>query len=554
MKIYPFLLFLFLSVNLHAQYSKHLIQFKDKGSNKYSLKEPSAYLSAKALQRRTRYQIAIDSSDLPVSESYLDSLRKIPNVTIINTSKWLNQVLIQTADSSALTKIRTFSFVKKAAPIGQSKNRSNLPVDKFSSERIATPQRTGMQMLQLDSANYGNSYKQIHIHEGEYLHNKGLQGNGITIAMLDAGYKNYTTVGGLDSLRNNNQILGTWDFVKNELTVAEDDAHGLYCLSIMAGNIPGKFLGTAPKASYYLFRTEDAATEYPIEEQNWAAGAERADSLGVDMISSSLGYSEFDDARFNYRYADMNGNTTLVTRAADMAAKKGILVCNSAGNSGGSSWKYIVAPADGDSVLAVGATNVNAVPAWFSSYGPNANGKIKPDVASVGDDTYLLNTAGNIVTGDGTSFSNPNLAGLIACLWQAFPEFNNMQIIDAVKRSASKYNNPDDRIGYGIPNMRVAYQYLLEKKYQGILSSKWINVFPNPFTTSFTALIKAKETGELFYQLMDASGRIYVKGIENVIQDQYAQLQFNDLGYLPKGVYILHVSNGKNKATHRLIK
>lgn len=545
---------LLLSLELQAQYTRHIIQFRNKAGTRFSLTDPTPYLSAKAIKRRARFQLMIDSTDLPVSSVYIDSIRTIPTVTILTSSKWLNQLLIQTTDSAALKKIRSFSFVKTTSSIGTTINRTNPILDKFSSEKITTLQRTGMQMMQLDSAAYGNSFDQIHIHEGEYLHNKGLQGQGITIAMLDAGYKNYTSIGGLDSLRNSNRVLGTWDFVKNEPSVVEDDAHGLYCLSILAGNIPGKFIGTAPKASYYLFRTEDASSEYPVEELYWAAAAERADSLGVDMISSSLGYSEFDDPRFNYTYQDMNGNTTIVTKAADLAAKKGILVCNSAGNSGGSAWKYISAPADGDSVLSIGATNVKGVPAFFSSYGPSASGKIKPDVASVGDDTYLISTAGTIVTGDGTSFSTPNLAGLIACLWQAFPEFNNIDIMDAVKKSASKYNNPDDRIGYGIPNMRLAYQWLLQKKYQGQLQNKWINVSPNPFDTEVNVLINAKETGLVHYQLMDMLGRIYVKGSEITTQDQYTSIRILNLGYLAKGVYLLRIMNGNATETIRILK
>lgn len=537
-----------------AQYSRHIIQLIYKGAGKHSLSTPSTFLTAKAINRRSKYQIALDSTDLPISDIYLDSIRKIPNVILLNTSKWLNQVLIQTTDSSSLKKIRNLSFVKGTFSIATKKNNNTLPADKFSSEYIFSAPRSGIQMNQIEPATYGNSYGQINLHEGEFLHSNGFQGQGMTIAMLDAGFLNYTAVNALDSLRKNNQLLGTWDFVKNEASVSEDDAHGLYCLSIMAANLPGKFIGTAPKAAYYLFRTEDVSSEFPVEEHYWAAAAERADSLGVDMISSSLGYTEFDDPRFNYTYLNMNGNSTMVTRAADLAAKKGILVCNSAGNSGGSTWKYIGAPADGDSVLAIGATNVNGVPAWFSSYGPNASGKIKPDVASVGDDTYIITPSGNIASGDGTSFSNPNLAGLIACLWQAFPEYNNMEIIEAVKRSASKYNNPDYRIGYGIPNMRKAFQYLLEKKYQGLLADKWIKAFPNPFQSEFNMLIKPKETGILAYQLMDISGKIYQRGRENVLQNQFTQIRCSNLGLLPKGIYFIRVINGNSMETIPLIK
>lgn len=544
---------LFFCLQANAQYSRHIIQFTYKGP-KFTFSNPSSYLSSKAIKRRTTYQISIDSTDLPVHEMYLDSIRKLSTVLILSSSKWLNQVLIQTTDSAALKKIRSFPFVKGSMSVATKVNRINFPIDKFSSEKITAAPGSGIQMVELDSVDYGNSFGQINIHEGVYLHQNGFQGQGMTIAMLDAGYLNYHTVSAFDSLRKNNQILGTWDFVKNEPSVSEDDAHGLYCLSIMAGNLPGRYIGTAPKASYYLFRTEDVASEYPIEEHFWAVGAERADSLGVDIISSSLGYTDFDDPIFNYSYQDMNGNKTMVTRAADLAAKKGIIVCNSAGNAGGNSWKFIGAPADGDSVLAIGATNINGVPAWFSSYGPSASGKIKPEVASVGDDTYVITPSGNIARGDGTSFSNPNLAGLIACLWQAFPEYNNMEIIDAVKRSASTYNNPNNRIGYGIPNMRLAFHYLLEKKYQKTLSEKWVKAFPNPFQSDVVILIKPKESGTIQYQLIDMSGKQYRSGIEQATKDQFMQLRITDLGYLPKGVYQLRIIHGRSSETISLLK
>lgn len=546
---------LFLCFNTKAQYSRQIIQFSHKGLGKYTLQNPSEYLSEKSLQRRTKYKIPIDSTDLPISSAYLDSIRKIPNVTILSTSKWLNQVLIQTTDSAAMRKIRNLSFVKNSMPIGRSLNRNNLPQEKFSQEIIKPVQRTGMQMVNIDADDYGNSYQQINMHEGQYLHNKGFLGKGITIAMLDAGYFNYDKISAFDSLRQNNRILGTWDFVKNESSVAEDHPHGLYCFSIIGANLPGTFIGTAPHASFYLFRTEDDATETPVEEHNWALAAERADSLGVDMISSSLGYSEFDDPAFNHTYQDMNGNTTLITKAADLAAKKGIIVCNSAGNSGNDAWKYITAPADGDSVLTVGAVNYLGMPASFSSFGPSASGKIKPDVTSVGDDTYFIGTYGTAAVGDGTSFSNPNIAGLIACLWQAFPEFNNMEIIDAVKKSSSHYYAPTDKLGYGIPNMKLAYQLLLEKKYQGQFTTNWIRVVPNPFQSHINVMVKPKASGFIEYELFNMSGRMLHKGKETVNADLFVvQIKIDHVGYLPRGAYNLRITNGFAKEIVRLVK
>jgi len=236
----------------------------------------------------------------------------------------------------------------------------------------------------------------------------------------------------------------------------------MQCFSIIAANIPGHFVGTAPKASFFLYRSEDAATEYPIEEHNWVCAAERVDSAGGDIISSSLGYTTFDNAAFNHSHSDLNGNTTMASIGADLAAKKGILVLNAAGNEGNDSWRFISTPADADSILAVGAVNSAGVVGSFSSYGPSADGQVKPDVASVGVGTIHQASNNNIGAGNGTSYACPNLAGLVTCLWQGFPELNNMTIIDAVKRSGSTYTTPNDRVGYGIPDMKKAVLHLLK--------------------------------------------------------------------------------------------
>ena len=538
-----------------AQYSRHIIQFRHKGGTPYSLDNPSAYLSSKAIARRSRYNILTDSADLPAPPRFFDSLRASGSVTVQSYSKWLNQVLIITTDAAALTKISQLSFVKSSSPIANRPEIIEAPEDKFSKElQSIVSQTANNNNIQSDVLNYGSSYAQVHIHEGEYLHNQGFMGQGITIAMLDAGYFKYNVLTAFDSLRKNNQFLGEWDFVKNESSVAEDHPHGMYCLSILAANQPGKLVGTAPKASYYLFRTEEAATEFPVEEHNWVVAAERADSLGVDIISSSLGYTKFDNSVFNHTYSDMNGKTTMITNGADMAMKKGMIVCNSAGNDGTSSWKYIAAPADGDSVFAIGAVNASGLPASFSSYGPSSDGRVKPNVASVGWGTYFIQTNDLVAQGNGTSFSNPNLAGLIACLWQAFPEFTNMQILDAVQRSSSKYSNPDDRIGYGIPNMHLAFDILVQKKREKILADDWVKTFPNPFTTGFTVLIRANNTGKLTTQLTDMAGRILKTSQVEVQQGQYYSITENNLGNLPAGVYNLRVIDGREKRTIRLVK
>jgi subtilisin family serine protease len=559
MKLIPVILLCLITLPGRSQLTRHIIELTDKKSTTYSLNTPSAYLSAKAIARRTRYNIAIDSADLPVSRAYIDSIAKIPNVKILNTSRWLNQVLIQTTDAGALAKIQLFPFVKKSSPAASRPAFSMAPAEKLNEEITEISSGTNYrQSINENYYDYGNAFGQIHIHEGEFLHDNGFRGEGMTVAILDAGFLSYLSSPAFDSVRLSNRVLGTWDFVKNEASVNEDHPHGMYCFSIMASNRPGVLVGTAPKANYYLFRTEDAATEYPVEEQNWAVAAETADSLGVDLISSSLGYSTFDDVSLNHSYADMNGKNTMITRAADMAVKKGMIVTNSAGNSGASSWKYLIAPADGDSVFAIGAVNVNGQVASFSSYGPSSDGRIKPDIASVGWNTVVTNTSGNAVQGSGTSFSNPNIAGLITCLWQAFPEFNNIEILQAVKKNSSRFSNPDDRIGYGIPNMKAAYDFLFKERQirqaSSVLGENYIKVYPIPFSNQFTVLYKSAQPGKLSMELIDVSGRIIQTQSRSVGANEITFIELTQLDRLPAGQYFLRYRDGSRKGTITLVK
>ena len=455
------------NANSYAQFSKYIIRLKDKGTNPFSISNPSAYLTARSIQRRTKYGIAIDSTDLPITPRYIDSIRLAGAVVILNSSKWLNQVAIQTTDAAALAKIASFPFVLSSGPIAARNSQTITPVNKkLDAEFTQAPDPTTPNMTLGDYYSYGASFGQVHLHNGEFLHNRGFRGQGMQMAVLDAGFFHYLTLPTFDSIRNNGQVLGTWDFVTGNASVDEDNAHGMNCLSTIAANMPGVFMGTAPKTSFYLYRTEDVASEYPIEEQNWVAGIERADSLGIDISSTSLGYFTFDNAIFNYTYADMDGNTTLSARGADMAAKKGILCLFAAGNEGNGSWHFIITPSDADSVMAVGAVNTSGVVGSFSSYGPSSDGQIKPSVAAVGVNAVIANpSTGQPGFGSGTSFACPNMAGLTTCLWQAFPEINNMGIIGVMQQSATRATNPDDRVGYGIPDMKKAFVKLIKQLY-----------------------------------------------------------------------------------------
>ena len=455
------LLWGFFCLPLNAQLNRYRVQFADKTATSFQLNNPAAFLSQRAIDRRARYHIPVDSADLPIPSVYIEQLQAVPGVVLLNQSKWLNAASILITESSALLSIQALPFVTSIEGIAA--RRGNVPNLEEDEIIPLSPVSSRRQKTGSDYFNYGpNSLAEITLHNGQFLHNLGLRGNGMQIAMLDGGFYNYLSLPAFDSVNSHNRVLTTWDFVSRHASVSEDHPHGMQCFSIIAANIPGQFVGKAPEASFHLFRTEDAASEFPIEEFNWVCGAERADSLGADVISSSLGYGyDWSNPVADYLYSDLNGDITMAARGADIAAAKGILVFNAAGNSGNDSWKMITTPADGDSVVAVGAVNNNRQPGSFSSYGPSADGRIKPDLASVGVAAMLQTTSGTIGLSNGTSFACPNLAGLASCLWQGFPEYNNMRIIQAMKESADRYSQPDTRTGYGIPDMKKAFMLLL---------------------------------------------------------------------------------------------
>ena len=534
MKLILFLLLpVFFVATGFSQYPKYLVRFTDKNNTPYSLTQPSQYLSQASIARRIRYHISLDSTDLPVNPDYVDSVLSKGNVQFLSASKWLNQILIYCTDIQTISKIQTLPFVSLVEGIGN-KPVADSPYHPFKEKIQPLPPSVNKAEGGADVFSYGNSYDQIHIHLGEFLHDKGYTGKGITIAMLDAGFNNYTGIPALDSVVQHNQILGVRDYVAYDNSVTEDDIHGMYCLSTIAADLPGQMVGSAPKANFWLIRTENTASEYPIEEHNWVVGAEFADSAGADMISSSLGYSQFDDPAFNHTYADFYQNSTIVSKGAAFACRKGMIVTNSAGNEGNSPWTYIIFPADADSVCTVAAVDKTGQIAYFSSYG--YPGKIKPDIASVGLNTVIASASGPVM-GSGTSFSNPNIAGLIACLWQAFPAYNNMTILQAVYQSSDRYLNPDDRYGYGIPNMKIAYHILKKKQNIDLYGSDWLFAEPDPFTTQIDTRLIGQVDGNATVELTDADGNIIA--VNNLIteQDEVYTYSFTQLGYLPEGNY-----------------
>lgn len=551
MKKYTFaFLLLITTLLINAQTTtNYWIVFKDKKDNPYSLDKPESYLSERSIARRERQHIPINERDLPVNPSYVNALKRIGAV-IKNKSKWYNGVTITLADESRLNEISALPFVKSVTKIVITPSEKS--AEKFNFEAAVSSENDLSSKAPEITYNYGVSYNQAHMIGVDCLHGWGNTGEGMVIAQLDAGYYNVNTLPAFDSMRINHQLLGCRDFVTGDTLVFEDFPHGMNVLSCMVGNLPGKLVGTAPKAKYWLLRTEDAGSESLQEEINWMVGAEFADSVGADIINSSLGYNIFDDASTSHTYADMDGNTTIVTKAADWAASVGIFVVSSAGNSGGPSWYKITAPADADSVLTVGAVDASGAIASFSSRGPSYDGRIKPDVVARGVGAITAANGGDITPNSGTSFSAPIISGAVACLWQAHPTKTNMEIMQAILQSSSQYNTPDTVKGYGIPDFCWA-NFILAGIDEQQLNDEALNIYPNPFNAaveiSFYSLKKQSARIELF----DISGRT-VSAKQAELEMNGNRISFPGTEELSPGIYILQLRTGEKIFTKKIVK
>lgn len=424
---------------------KYRVSLTDKNGSPYSIDKPEDFLSSKAIERREKQGLKISMSDLPVSTAYINKI-KSSGVNIVVTGKWDNFVTISTNDLRKVDEITRFPFVKQVELVWKARKSSN---------NAKKPERDGVvnQMKKTDNY-YGLGEKQIKISNGDKLHNAGFKGEGMTIAVIDAGYHNMDIITGM----NNIKVLGTKDFVDPNSDIYAQNSHGMSVLSCIAMNQPYYMVGTAPKASYWLLRSEDDSSEHLVEQDYWAAAVEFADSVGVDVVSTSLGYNTFDDSSKNYKYRDLDGKYSLMSRQASMMASKGLLLVCSAGNSGAGSWKKITTPGDAFDIITVGAIGVNGVLANFSSIGNTTDNRVKPDVVGVGYRTSVMATDGNISRANGTSFSTPITTGLLTCLWQALPHLSVYELIELVHKSGDRAEFPDNIYGYGVPDVWKAYE------------------------------------------------------------------------------------------------
>lgn len=547
--------YLWVLSSLAQQEMYYFVPFKDKQGTPYQISNPEAFLGSRSLERRKKQNIAITEEDLPVNPSYINQV-KATNATIQYATKWLNGVVVL-CNESVLEQIKALSFVKKE-DIKVIKTRPTTEAEKkVNTKRTYKTAQNNKDFIgdfDFSKNDYGYSYQQIQMIAVDEMHKKGYFGENILMAIFDSGFKEADKQSYFKHLFENGQILDTYDFVMNEKSVYEDDEHGRMVLSCIAAWQKGLITGTAPKAQFYLFRTEDASSEFVIEEYNWLAAAERSDSLGVDIISSSLGYTTFDDKSTSYQLKDLDGKTAISTKAAEIASQKGIVVVTSAGNEGGNSWGKISAPADAPSVLSIGAVNSRGSITYFSSRGYTADGRVKPDVLAMGAGTTVGSLNSDVTTASGTSFSCPITAGLVAGFWQANPQLSSKQVVEYIRRSGNQYAKPDSVYGYGVVNfLRADYLAKRETLPNGIMTGQNPNdilLYPNPYKKTNPELLPIIAWGanyrgkKIEVKIYDSKSKLIAsfevaKAEKETVLEQFRQM--------PTGEYIVTISPNASK-------
>ena len=534
-KIFFIILFFFCFVGFSQEDA--WVYFKAKNNSQRYYDDPLLMLSQRAIDRRVKQNISLDSKDVPIDISYINQIKAVLGITIKAKSKWLNALHIR-GTQTTINSLKSFVFVEKIDFANKALNLTGRNVAVAKMKAVNKILET-----QVDFA-YGSSGNQIQMLHGDVLHQQNYTGSGKIIAVMDTGFPGVNTAQPFKRLRDNNQILGGYDFVARNANFYTSDSHGTMVLSCMGGYQENALVGTAPDASYYLFRTEDVSSENPVEESYWVEAAEKADSLGVDIINTSLGYFEFDKTAYNHTYNDMDGKTAFMTRGAEIAFSRGMIVVASAGNEGATANPHIGVPADGISVLTIGAVDASKTVASFSSIGPSFDNRVKPDVVAQGKSVVLSDSSGNIGTASGTSFSSPITAGMVACLWQAFPNKTNKEIRDLIVKSADRYSVPDNQYGYGIPDYSLALSNGL-----GVndFLVKDVFLYPNPTNDIITVSSNGKfDTGTVRVFSM-LGQKITEQKITKTVPDI-------SLKTLQSGIYIYEIDWNGNVTTGKIIK
>ncbi|MCI1187579.1 S8 family serine peptidase [Hymenobacter sp. DH14] len=525
---------------------RHLVYFRDKAGTPFSVTQPQAFLSARAIARRTRQGIAVLPRDLPVTPAYVAQIRALAGgPKVLYTSRWFNAALVS-CDSTTLARVAALPSVRSATTLNRTARAAQPDAP------VKAPAAPAARTL-ASRAYYGSAYAQNQQIGVPLMHDAGYRGEGMQIAVFDTGFPGVNRISALQPLFLEQRLASTRNFVDGGTSVYQRGNHGTNCLSTMAANEPGFFVGSAPKATYHLCITEDDFSEHPVEEANWLAAAEYADSTGVDVISSSLGYTDFDAPSPSYTYADMNGRTAISSRAATMAARVGMLVVNAAGNEGNRTWHYISAPADADSILTVGAVDSLGNHAAFSSYGPTADGRIKPTLSAMGQAAAVLDPSGVAFRGNGTSFACPVLAGMAAAFWQANPTLTAQQVIAVLRGTASQAAIPDNTLGYGLPNFGRAYNSLHPNNPLDTTAAnpaESLTLYPNPRGTGALILVlpPALRGTALAVRVLDMRGAVVAR--QQLPATQAAEVALK-LGPLAKGQYLCEVSAGATRQAVR---
>jgi hypothetical protein len=532
--IFLFLMFSLSSV-VFSQEEDAWVYFNAKAELQAYFGSPETMLSQRSLDRRANQNIAIDFKDIPIDLTYILEVKAVSGITVMAKSKWMNALHIR-GTQLIINSLKGMSFVEKVDFANKTLNQAGKTAKPFKQKEQAKSEKT-----KIDYA-YGASGNQIKMLKGDVLHQQNFTGAGKIIAILDAGFLGVNSAQPFKRIRDNNQILGGYNFVMRNENFDSSDSHGTSVLSTMGGYVENELIGTAPNASYYLFITEDVRSENPVEESLWVEAAEKADSLGVDIINTSLGYFEYDNPAYSHTYIEMNGSTAFISRGAEIAFSKGIFVVASAGNSGASADPFIAVPADAVSVLAVGAVDSGKKKAYFSSIGPSYDQRVKPDVMAQGVATVVSDEFGIIRTANGTSFSGPVMAGMVASFWQAFPKKTNKEIKDLIIQSSDKYSVPTPLYGYGVPDFSKALTLAIED-----LDKNYFAAYPNPTSDfiSFQFPQNFKKGIVTFYTILGQ------KVLENQLSDSVSIVSLKSLR---NGIYIYKIEADSFSKTGKIIK
>tara|TARA_B110000503_G_scaffold26105_1_gene41146 strand:- start:6438 stop:8057 length:1620 start_codon:yes stop_codon:yes gene_type:complete len=523
---------------MNAQVQDALVFLTDKEDVAASIANPISILTQDAIDRKTLQSTPIDARDVPVNEDYITQLKNSPGISVYAKSKWMNAVYVRGTQND-IEDLITAGFVSSVEFMDKSLNfrpGGTIP-DKFAIEN---------QQSRI-IYNYGDAANQTTMIRADYLHEQDFTGDGMVVAVLDSGFPNVLNNPAFSSIVAQDRLLGTYDFALRQENVDGTGSHGARTFSDIGGFILDQFVGTAPEASFYLFRTEYGPTENPVEEAWWVEALERADSLGVDVVNTSLGYRAYDNAAYDHSYEDLDGQTTIGARGANHAFDKGMILVTSAGNGGSSSFPTVGTPGDSPGMLTIGAVDSDGDYVSFSSIGPTVDGRVKPDVMAQGLNAAVVSQNGTVSTGSGTSFSSPIMAGAVASLWQARPEIPNGQIMQVVRESAHLFNNPTDEMGYGIPNFEDALTILLTLGLEDQLRAEQFALYPNPVKTSVNVSFPNGVT--------EADVSLY-----NIIGEQILTVKISNvtnwinLSELGSGMYFATIKSNSKTNSFKLIK